>query len=158
MTWMLLAALLAAAPPLDGRGHPVKDDLLEQLAGSWKLTGTAAGGRPAQNDVTAEWVLDHQFLRIRFENGPYQAHVYLGYDNLSDRYVAHWLDVFGGRWSETLGYGHRKGDAIELVFEYPDGPFHTTFRKEGAGWRILMEQRDPAGQWKPFADQVLHKT
>ena len=76
MTWMLLAALLAAAPPLDGRGHPVKDDLLEQLAGSWKLTRTAAGGRPAQNDVTAEWVLDHQFLRICFENGPYQAHVY----------------------------------------------------------------------------------
>ena len=80
MTWMLLAALLGAAPPLDGR-----------------------------------------------------------------------------RWSETLGYGHRKGDAIELVFEYPDGPFHTTFRKEGAGWRILMEQRDPAGQWKPFADELLRK-
>jgi hypothetical protein len=73
MTWMLLAALLAATP-LDGRDRPVKDDLLEQLAGSWKLTGTAAG-RPAQNDVTAEWVLGHQFLRIRFENGPYQAHV-----------------------------------------------------------------------------------
>ena len=49
MTSMLVAALLAAAPPLDGRGHPVHDDLLDQLAGSWKLTGTAAG-RPAQND------------------------------------------------------------------------------------------------------------
>ena len=83
--------------------------------------------------------------------------MYLGYDNLSDRYVAHWLDVFGGRWSETLGYGHRKGDAIELVFEYPDGPFHTTFRREGTGWRILMEQRDATGRWKPFADQVLRK-
>jgi len=52
------------------RDLPVKDDLLDQLAGSWKLTGTAAG-RPAQNDVTAESVLGHQFLRIRFENGPY---------------------------------------------------------------------------------------
>ncbi len=74
MTCLLLAALLAAAP-LDGCGHPVQDDLLDQLAGSWKLSGTAAG-RPARNDVTAEWVLDHQFLRIRFENGPYLAHVY----------------------------------------------------------------------------------
>jgi 3-hydroxyacyl-CoA dehydrogenase len=39
----------------------------------------------------------------------------------------------------------------------PRRPFHTTFRKEGPGWRILMEQRDAAGQWKPFADQVLRK-
>jgi hypothetical protein len=155
MTWLLFASLIAAAP-LDGRGHPVKDDLLEQLAGRWKLTGTAAG-RPAHNDVVAEWVLGHQFLRIRFENGPYQAHVYFGYDNLSDRYVAHWLDEFGGRFSETLGYGHRKGDEIALLFEYPDGPFHTTFRREGAGWRILMEQRDASGAWKPFANQVLQK-
>jgi len=68
MTWTIVAALLAAAP-LDGRGKPMKDDLLDQFAGSWKLTGTAAG-RPAHNDVVAEWVLEHQFLRIRFENGP----------------------------------------------------------------------------------------
>jgi len=27
----------------------------------------------------------------------------IGYDNLSERYVAHWLDFFGGRFSETLG-------------------------------------------------------
>ena len=52
MISVLFAALLAAAQPLDGRGHPVHDDLLDQLAGSWKLTGTAAG-RPAHNDVTA---------------------------------------------------------------------------------------------------------
>src|SRR5690349_10900284 len=157
MKWMMVATLLAAtrlaAAPLDGRGKPMKDDLLDQLAGAWKLTGTAAG-RQAHNDVFAAWVLEHQFLRIRFENGPYEAHVYLGRDNLSDRYVAHWLDVFGGRICETLGYGRRNGDAVELVFEYPDGPFHTTFRKDGPGWRILMEQRNPDGQWKPFADQV----
>jgi hypothetical protein len=108
MVSVLFAVLLAAAS-LDGRGHPLQDDLLEQLAGSWKLTGTAAG-RQAHNDVIAEWVREHQFLRIRFENGPYLAHVYLGRENLSDRYLAHWLDVFGGRWSETLGYGRRNGD------------------------------------------------
>ena len=43
MTWMLLAALLAATP-LDGRDRPVRDDLLEQLAGPWKLTGTRRAG------------------------------------------------------------------------------------------------------------------
>jgi hypothetical protein len=88
---VLFAALPAAAPPLDGRSRPVQDDLLDQLAGSWKLTGTAAG-HPAHNDVIAGWVLEHQFLRICF------------------------------------------------------------------GWRILMEHRDAAGQWKPFADEVLRPT
>ena len=48
MIWILLGALLAAAP-LDGRDRPVREDLLEQLAGSWKLTGTAAG-RPERRD------------------------------------------------------------------------------------------------------------
>jgi hypothetical protein len=51
----------------------------------------------------------------------------VGYDNTSERYVAHWLDVYGGRFSETLGYGRRSSDSIEFVFEYPAGPFHTTF-------------------------------
>jgi len=44
---LLLCALLAAAP-LDGRGHPVKDDLLDQLAGLWKLTAR----RPAARRTT----------------------------------------------------------------------------------------------------------
>lgn len=33
----------------------------------------------------------------------YEAMVFIGYDNTSERYVVHWIDVFGGRFSETLG-------------------------------------------------------
>src|SRR5947209_2187974 len=51
----------------------------------------------------------------------------IGYDNISERYVAHWIDVFGGRFSETLGYGKRAGNEIDFIFEYPDGPFRTNF-------------------------------
>ncbi len=47
----------------------------------------------------------------------YEALVFLGYDNASERYVAHWIDVFGGRFSETLGYGTRSGDSIKFIFE-----------------------------------------
>ena len=43
MTRLLLAALLAATP-LEGRDRPVRDDLLEQLAGLWKLTATRRAG------------------------------------------------------------------------------------------------------------------
>jgi hypothetical protein len=53
MTWRLVTALLAAAPPLDGRGHPVQDDVLDQLAGTWKLTGTVAGRQVRMHAATA---------------------------------------------------------------------------------------------------------
>jgi hypothetical protein len=49
----------------------------------------------------------------------------IGYDNMSERYVVHWIDVFGVRFSETLGYGKRVGNEIDFIFEYPDGPFRT---------------------------------
>ena len=77
----------------------------------------------------------------------------VGYDNASERYVAHWNDVYGGRFSETLGYGTRNGNDICFVFEYPDGPFHTTFRwlPESQQWAWLMETKNKSGQWTEFA-------
>jgi hypothetical protein len=45
----------------------------------------------------------------------------MGYDTTSERYVLHLLDIFGARYSETLGFGTRDGKAIRFVFEYPDG-------------------------------------
>jgi hypothetical protein len=39
--------------------------------------------------------------------GPEQAWIFLGFDHRSERYVAHWIDMFGGRASETLGFGTR---------------------------------------------------
>ena len=66
---------------------------------------------------------------------------YIGYDNMSERYVAHWLDVFGGRFSEPLGYGKRDGNSIRFVFEYPDGHFVNTFvwKPEHGKWQFVME-------------------
>jgi len=160
----LTLAAFAQNAALDGRGRVVHDDLLDKLAGSWKLTGTIAKQR-AEHSVEAEWLLDHQFLRVHEKamgapstaSQPYEAMVFIGYDNASDRYVAHWLDIFGGRTSETLGYGTRKGDALEFVFEYPDGPFRTVFRwmPESRGWQWTMRQKDQAGQWTTFGEMTL---
>lgn len=71
-------------------------------------------------------------LEMRDVHDPpaYDAHVYIGHDNASDRYVAHWIGLFGGRWSETLGFGSRDGDSIRFVFEYPDGPNTVSRRPE----------------------------
>ena len=71
----------------------------------------------------------------------------IGYDHTSERYVAHWMDIYGGRFSETLGYGVRSGDQIEFVFEYPDGPFHTTFRWLPEKNAMAVADEDQGQSW-----------
>jgi len=164
--WFGMPPALAAdpPPPVDGQGRTFQDPLLDKMIGTWRMTGLVAG-KPTDHMVTASWILDHQFLQIhevgardpKTGKAEYEALPTIGYDNASERYVAHWLDVFGGRFSEALGYGKRSGDAIEFVFEYPDGPFHTMFRWEAAQkqWRWLMTQKNAQGRWVGFANLVL---
>jgi hypothetical protein len=152
----------AKPEPQDGPNRPLQDDLLDNLEGQWKLKGDIVG-HPGDADLEAAWVLNHQFLRIH-EKGLsvipgrrlYEAEVYVGYDNASERYVIHWLDIYGGRFSETLGYGTRAGSTIKFVFEYPDGPFHNTFtwNPQDKTWRFLLEQKNATGKWGVFADRT----
>jgi hypothetical protein len=160
----VIACATAYAQDLDGPQHTFNDALLDNMVGSWALSGTIAH-RPAHHIINAEWVLNHQFLRIyEKDDSPsgapassYEAMVMVGYDNTSDRYVVHWTDIYGGRFSETLGYGTRNGNEIALTFEYPEGPFHTTFRwkPESKSWQWLMEQKNKEGKWTQFADVTL---
>jgi hypothetical protein len=166
---LLLIAILIALVPARSRAQTPgewRDDLVDHMAGTWKTDGQIMG-RDAHHEVQAEWVLNHQFLRIHEKTDVgapaseqrYEAVWYLGYDPVSDRYVLHLLDGFGARYSETLGYGTRDGNAILFVFEYPDGPFHTTFRwsPEKESWQWLMEQKDKNGKWTNFSDLKLTK-
>lgn len=157
--------VIANAAPADGPGHVFTDGLLDHMAGAWHLTGSAAG-KPVDQRVTVRWVLGHQFLQIQEGNvdaeaaaSGYEAMPMIGYDFRSDRYVAHWLDNYGGRFSETLGYGSRQGSQIEFVFEYPDGPFRTVFKWSAADgtWRWTMTQKNAAGAWAGFADLTLRR-
>jgi len=160
--WLAILSSVAQEPSLDGPKHIFHDDLLENMLGSWHLNGRIAG-RQVEHTVDTDWVLNHQFLRIHEKEVvtggklPYEAIVMIGYDNASERYVAHWMDIFGGRFSETLGYGKRSKNQIEFVFEYPDGPFHTIFRWDAGlqNWQWLMRQKNEAGQWAQFADATL---
>ena len=113
--WPLLATLLIALPSARSAAQASAewhDDLVDRMAGNWTLEGPVMG-RAAHHEVQAEWVLNHQFLRIHektvagapADEHKYEATWFLGYDPVSERYVLHLLDVFGGRFSETLGYG-----------------------------------------------------
>ena len=144
-----------------------RDDLVDHMVGRWELQGQVMG-RAAHHEVQAEWTLNHLFLRIYEKTATgapaserrYEAIWFLGYDPVSERYVLHLLDVFGGRFSETLGYGTREGNAIRFVFEYPDGPFHTTYRwnSDNDTWQWLMEQKDKDGKWTNFAGLKLTRS
>ncbi|HSY51946.1 MAG TPA: DUF1579 family protein [Thermoanaerobaculia bacterium] len=136
--------------------------MLDNLTGKWALTREIRG-KTVENAVDAEWMFNHQFLRIHMKDvatpPTYEVMVFIGYDNTSERYVAHWLDIYGGRFSETLGYGRRSGNSITFTFEYPDGPFHNKFVWDPSDkhWQFRMEGKDAAGNWKPFATDTLRK-
>jgi len=162
---LLLLTLISATPSLAAQEPPEwHDDLVAHLSGSWNITGQVMG-RDAHHQVSADWTLNHQFLRLHevtsasapAAESKYEAIWFLGYDPTSERYVLHLLDVFGGRFSETLGYGTRAANQINFVFEYPDGPFHTTFRysPDTDSWEWLMEQKNKEGRWASFADLKL---
>jgi hypothetical protein len=159
---MLTPIWVLAQAPVDGQ-----DSLVDHMVGTWKLEGQVMG-RDAHHEVHADWVLNHQFLRIQEKTSAsapdnesrYEAFWFLGYDRISERYVLHLIDVFGARYSEVIGYGIRDGTNIDFVFEYPDGPFHTTYswNPKNDGWEWRMQQKDPSGKWTPFATLKLIRT
>jgi len=161
---------------IDGPNHPFKDNLLDTLVGRWDVTGKIAG-QSIRHLCEVDWVLNHQFLRVHFidvdsrkpqdqrekghQHPPYEAIVFVGYDNMSERYVVHWLDIFGGRFSEALGFGERENsESIKFVFQYPSGPLHNTFHRntDKDTWSIVIEQKDDKGKWTAFANEVLERT
>lgn len=161
---MMLLFLSACVPAVAQvpRVPAFQDDLLENLAGEWKLVRKIQG-RITENVVKAEWVLNHQFFRIQMrdvENPPaYEATVFIGWDPTQERYVVHWLDVFGGRSSQTLGYGTRNGNTIKFAFAYPEHPFVNTFSWNPGTrtWNFLMQQKNLNKTWSVFAEDNLSR-
>lgn len=139
-----------------------EDDLLDKLIGQWSLTGEI-GNRPVKNSFTAQWILNHQFIELNFIDvaspPAYLAKVSIGYDCIIEKYVVHWLDNFGGRFSETLGYGLRKGQTIEFRFEYPDAPFINQFiyDNKNDSWHLHMTTKNDKGDWVVFGDEYLKR-
>ena len=92
---------------VDGEHRIFQDRLLEELVGKWQVNGKIAGQQIEQL-CEADWVLNHQFLRAHFidpaarhrkskdisSHAEYEAMVFIGYDNMSERYVVHWDQYF----------------------------------------------------------------
>ena len=138
-----------------------QDDLLDKLAGTWKVTGVVHGN-PSKQTLQADWVLHHQFLRVYEKSSenvaerdfPFEGVFFIGYDDTEKRYVAHLMTVFGGRDSETLGYGRRTGDQIILDFKQADGSVMQEFiyASKSKTWHIVSSATTPEGTKIPIVD------
>jgi len=168
-SFLLLACFAVCAPVYprhgaaqDDRRLIFQDALLENLNGDWKMSGKVMD-RPVEYRFKADWTLNHQFLRLHMKdvNNPpaYEALVFIGYDHANPRYVAHWLDNFGGRASETLGFGARSGTTVRFMFDYPEGAFRNTFTWQPGTktWHNLLERQDKTGKWTIFAEYDLRR-
>lgn len=159
---LLLSAVPAAAQePADAPNRIFRDAFIDNLVGEWRLMRQIRG-RDVENSVSADWVLNHQFLRIHMKDvavpPAYEALVYIGYQHADQRYVAHWLDVYGGKFS-AIGYGKREGDSIAFVFQYDDGPFYNTFKWNAATqtWTFTLESAGKDGKRELFAIDTLRR-
>jgi hypothetical protein len=153
---------------VDGEHTTFHDELLNNLVGEWKVHGTVVG-QQVEQDCDVDWILNHQFLELHFvgtkaaesQDPPYEAMVLIGYDNMSERYVAHWLDTFGGRFSEVLGLGTKMegGSSIKFVFDGLGGLLHNTlsYNPDNSTWHMLIVQKDAKGKWKTFASESFER-
>lgn len=163
--WLMVGAAFAAAGltpqarAQDGRGGRFDDDFISRLEGQWRISRQIRG-TTVHNVARATWVLNHQFLQIHMkdvaEPPQYEAIVLIGYVHSDQRYVAHWLDNFGGKYA-GVGRGKRQGHSIEFRFDYASGPFFNTFtwNPERDEWQFRGESQAPDGSRQLFALDML---
>jgi len=143
-----------------------RDSLLDHMTGEWLLHGTIMD-QQTTHDVTAGWVLAHQYLQLhevsdeRDSTGKpiYEAIVFLGWDKTASQYDCLWLDVTSGEGltGKVIGHGNRSGDSIPFLFNGTDGSiFHTTFSYDRAKdtWQWIMDS-EANGKLEPFARLTL---
>jgi hypothetical protein len=168
LQYAVLFLLITMCLPL--LGQEKNDDptqLLNHLAGNWVLEGVL-GGRHSTHDVTAEWILNHEYLRFhevsREKNkngGPvYEAIVIMSWDNKTNEYLCLWLDnTEGGGLSAPIARAKRDGRSIPIIFPPPNESLHTTFTYDDAAdrWHLSI---DDVKDGKPdrFGDVTLTRS
>jgi len=166
MRYAVAFAALLAATPAPAQQATFNDSLVDHLAGKWVLTGQMDKG-PVTHDITAEWVLAHQYLELHevsreknMDGSPvYQAKVFIGWDAGKKIYDVVWLDDYGSISTQSLGYATPNGNSLAFVFHNRDdaGGFHTTFtwHPENGTWSMDMDNMTAAGKTETFARTTL---
>ncbi len=107
------------------------DQTLAQLLGMWEAPGRIMG-RPVTYRAEGKAVLQGNFVRVelREQSVParYEAIILIGKSDSDEKYVAHWLDVFGADVSSIVGVGEYDGNELTLRFDRNDNTIVNVFR------------------------------
>jgi len=162
---LLLVALLASFAR--AQQPPVNSPLLDHLVGAWTLEGTIAGEQ-VTHDISAEWMLDHHYLRIHevsreMDKGKpkYEAVVVVAWNEQPKQYACAWFDVLGGLAAESIGIASPKEDDIPFVFKDEKGNVTITndmrYLAASDTWEWRIDNVDK-GVASPFARVKLSRT
>jgi hypothetical protein len=160
----LSVVTLAVASPIAAEQLTLQDALLDKLPGAWVINGTI-DGEETTDDLTVEWVNQHQYLRLhevsrhKRPNGRprYEATVYIGWNQSTAKYGIVWLDDFGGLSTQSIGLATKEGDRLPFVFTNLDGSFTRTtmtYKPSSKGWTWTIDE-DRAGKLSRFAALTL---
>jgi hypothetical protein len=131
------------------------------------MTGSIAN-QQVTHDVSVEWILKRQYIRIhdvsreKEADGElaYEAWVHIAWDEENAEYVVMWLDNTGTTnfAEEGVGHGRPEGDRIPFVWKFADGSgIHNTFiyKRESDRWSWEIDNVKKSGALSPFARVTL---
>ena len=145
------------------------ETLLDRLAGRWVLSGKIAG-RETTHDISADWTLNHGYLRIHEisrEKEPsgeasYEAIIFVSYNAKTGDYTCLWLDSTSNEGLNAQGMGHAKlrESSLPFLFRDPKGEisFENTFVYDPASdsWKWILDNVE-AEKRRPFGRVTLVK-
>jgi hypothetical protein len=107
------------------------EDVLTRLVGRWEAPGRIMG-RPITYRAEGKAVLQGAFVRIELRDlsvpARYEAIILIGKAKGDDKYIAHWLDVFGADASSVVGVGEYHDEELTLRFEQEESSVVNIFR------------------------------
>jgi hypothetical protein len=126
--FLMATMLLLCGATARAQQPPVQSPLLDHLVGNWVLQGTIAR-QPTTHDVSAEWVLDHHYVRIhevsREKDGAgkpkYEAIILVARNDSPKQYACVWLDVYGGLGPVSVGLAEPRESELPFVFKDEKG-------------------------------------
>ncbi len=147
---VLLLPIAMCLPLLAQEKNDEPAQLLNHLAGNWVLEGVL-GGKHSTHDVTAEWILNHEYLRFhevsheRNKKGDpvYEAIVIMSWEKKTNEYLCLWLDnTDGGGLSAPIARAKPDGRSIPIIFPPPNDSLHTTFTYDDAAdrWHLTIDE------------------
>ena len=142
--------------------------LSDQMIGDWVLQGRI-GKKETTHDVKAEWVLNHEYVRLhevsreKNEKGApaYEAIIFVEWNPKTSEYLCLWLDSTegGGLSAEGIAHGKPEADRIPFLFKGSgDESTKNTFiyDKSSGTWQWIIDNIS-GSKSERFADVRLTK-